>query len=117
MRLFRRSKPDELPNCVAPKRRECCDSLKGYNHRITCSTLKDYPLAPFQPLRQCPKCGSEGAYTEYHAALWYGWIYPAPETGQCLLTPEYLPVEHLDRTCATCKYAWLEEVAPAVALS
>ena len=89
-----------------------------------CASLLDYPLRDLTNAPACGKCGQSNITTTFHKAHWYFrphhhdyWrvdLY----VWSCLLTHDYRPVEHLDRTCATCGFKWLErtaDVAVAVA--
>ncbi|WP_330173024.1 hypothetical protein OG875_05095 [Streptomyces sp. NBC_01498] len=51
----------------------------------------------------CPKCGGEGADTEYRA---HGTCLHSPTDDVIGLNPN----ERLHRTCGTCGYAWDEAV-------
>ena len=111
------------------KRWPCCDAAQDWSgsppmpastvwHRPDCPTLEPYPLRALSADPKCEKCASTTIRTTYHQGQWWEFQnHPTNPwrsdlgTWSCLLTWRYRPVEHLDRTCGTCGFAWLEETA------
>jgi hypothetical protein len=61
------------------------------------------PLPPFSgDDARCPKCGNEGAYTEYKAK---------GEPGHGRITLGSAGPERLERCCSRCDYRWDEALA------
>ena len=87
------------------------------HHLATCVALKEYPLRQISYALTCEKCGESEIKTTFHKAHWHYQPHRSDYWRQdlyawsCLLTHGYRPVEHLDRTCATCGWKWLETTA------
>ena len=89
-------------------------------HRADCLSLKDYPLVPWRVERPCVKCGSSDIASQFHTAMWHYQPHRHDYwrvdlfRWECALTFHFRPVEHIDRRCRACHYAWLEQTAEAV---
>lgn len=86
-------------------------------HYADCAWLAEYPLRPLTDTPICDKCGQNDIASQFHEARWYYephhhdfWRHDL-YTWSCLLTHGYRPVEHIDRTCRTCHFGWLERTA------
>lgn len=116
----------DLPQVI--ERWPCCDAAKRWSgfppsaasiwHRPTCSTLVEYPFRDSSPVPTCDKCSSTDIVTKFHDGRW--WEFQDhlrdPDISylgrwSCLLKSGYRPTEHLDRTCRTCGFGWLEATA------
>lgn len=111
------------------ERWECCDSAKRWSgfppmpastkwHRPTCPTLEPYPFRDLSPTPSCDKCAGTDIATTYHKGQWWEFKNHHTDpwrsdlgTWSCLLTWNYRPEEHLDRSCRTCSFGWLERTA------
>lgn len=109
----------------------CCGASKKWSgfppmpastvwHRRDCSTLEPFPLRENVTDPKCDKCASSEIVTTYHTGDWWEFENHSTNpwradlgTWSCLLTWHYQPEEHLDRTCGTCSFKWLERIAVA----
>ena len=88
-------------------------------HSQNCDSLDNYPLRPLTDKPACDKCGQSQIKTTFHKANWYYQPHHHDYWRKdlyiwaCALTDWYRPVEHLDRLCTTCGFAWLEQTASA----
>lgn len=97
-----------------------CGSIGPAMHYRTCQSLRDYPLEAMRENPTCPKCLGTVIHARYHDASWHykpHWHdYWRQDlfVWECALRASYRPVEHIDRRCDKCGFAWLERTADVV---